>query len=140
MRLSADKIAEKLERLPFRLLRKPDDPRRAPRLFVDGSVAITTPALSSACPDPRGIPCKVMDVSSRGIRLLHGEALPACTQFVLHLSRHRRRPVDILCCVRHCKPDDNGMYMIGAEFICRLGAEQKGAGVLERVRDSILGQ
>ena len=57
----------------------------------------------------------VYDVSRNGIAIVDGEPMKAGEQFNVLFMREERRPIEVMCTVRHCRPQGDA-YIIGAEF------------------------
>jgi hypothetical protein len=86
----------------------------------------------------------VVDLSPRGVGLLHREKLRRGQQFVLQLTRPRGIPAMMLCSVMHCRQHGKGIFKIGAEFTCLLNPQvlqdpAKSAEDIVRIRDSMFG-
>jgi hypothetical protein len=84
----------------------------------------------------------VVDLSSRGVGLLHREKLRRGQQFVLQLNRPRGEPAMMLCSVVHCRQHGKGIFKIGAEFVLLLNAQilqdpVKSAEDIVRIRNSM---
>src|SRR5215210_9187134 len=77
----------------------PADRRTALRLPVEGYVQIVllTPG---AEPDSRRVP--VYDLSRTGVAIIDLDPIDVGRQFNLLIPRQGRRPIEVLCIVRHC--------------------------------------
>ena len=59
---------------------------------------------------------EVRDVSRTGIALVLAEPMDEGQTFDLKLPRAGGRAQDVLCTVRHCRPDGRGRFVVGAKF------------------------
>ena len=57
----------------------------------------------------------VYDLSRNGIAIVDGEPMERGSQFNVLFMREQRRPIEVMCTVRHCRPQGEA-YIIGAEF------------------------
>jgi len=57
----------------------------------------------------------VYDMSRTGIAIVRGHPYPTGEQLRIMFTRGDRRPIEVMCTVRHSRPHGNG-YIIGAEF------------------------
>jgi hypothetical protein len=111
------------------------DKRRAPRREIR---AITSVMVT------KEVKAELRDLSARGASLSMKERLEKGTQFSLQLPSKPgsvRRPV--VCVVVHCRPQSDGTYLIGAEFVAtseeRHQSDAQDAEQTDRIRQSILG-
>ena len=90
----------------------PVDRRTALRLPVEGYVDIEllTPG---ARPQSRRV--AVYDLSRTGVAIIDVEPLEMNRQFNMLIPRENRRPIEVLCLARHCRPQGDG-YIVGAQF------------------------
>ena len=90
----------------------PADRRTALRLPVEGYVDIEllTPG---AAPQSRRV--AVYDLSRTGVAIIDLEPMDAGRQFNMLIPREDRRPIEVLCLARHCRPQGDG-YIVGAQF------------------------
>jgi hypothetical protein len=65
----------------------------------------------------------ILDLSSRGVGLLHTQKLRRGEQFVLQLNRPKGAPAMLLCAVAHCRRHAKGIFAVGAEFTCVLNPQ-----------------
>jgi hypothetical protein len=86
--------------------------RVSPRVRVQGLVKLVPMGAVSA-EEARLV--GVYDVSRNGIAIIDAEPIEAGRQFNLHIDRGSRRPIEMLCTVRHCRPLD-GNFLIGTEY------------------------
>ena len=146
MHLSAKQFAELLSGLEGDVLDPSfagSDKRRAHRIQLNNRVTII-PDIKGE--DSQAVGVELRDFSPRGIRFLHGRALPAGGQFVLELPQTSGEPVRILCSVVHSKPTGEGPFAVGAEFTCVLRHAKRpktapssaSATERDRIRHSIL--
>lgn len=54
-------------------------------------------------------------MSRQGIAVVDDAPMESGEQFKVLFRRDDRRPIEVLCTVRHCRPQGDG-YIIGAEF------------------------
>ncbi len=57
----------------------------------------------------------VYDLSRTGVAIIHLDPMDADRQFNMLIPREDRRPIEVLCFVRHCRAQGDG-YLIGAQF------------------------
>jgi hypothetical protein len=57
----------------------------------------------------------VYDMSRQGIAIVTDEPMESGVQFNVLFRREHKRPIEVLCTVRHCRRQGDG-YIIGAEF------------------------
>ncbi len=90
----------------------PMDRRMALRLPVEGyvDIALVTPG---AAPQSRRV--AVYDLSRTGVAIIDLDPLESGRQFNMLIPREDRRPIEVLCLARHCRPQGEG-YIIGAQF------------------------
>ena len=90
----------------------PSDRRTALRLPVEGyvDIALVTPG---ATPQVRRV--AVYDLSRTGVGIIDLEPMELGRQFNMLIPRPDRRPLEVLCLVRHCRPEGVG-YLVGAQF------------------------
>jgi hypothetical protein len=90
----------------------PVDRRTALRLPVEGYVDIEllTPG---ARPQSRRV--AVYDLSRTGVAIIDLEPMESGRQFNMLIPRENRRPIEVLCLARHCRPQGDG-YIVGAQF------------------------
>jgi hypothetical protein len=113
--------------------------RRARRVRHKAELAIVP--CSKDGPAGAAITVQTEDLSLRGVRMLHREAMAVGEEFLLLLPRKRHHePLPILCTVAHCTSLGEGRFAIGAEFICVLARDPLAArdGDMERIKSSIL--
>ncbi|MDQ3440121.1 MAG: hypothetical protein M3478_07200 [Planctomycetota bacterium] len=86
------------------------DRRTALRLPVEGYVdlALVTPG---AAPQSRRV--AVYDLSRTGVAVIDLELMDLGRQFNMLIPRENRRPIEVLCVARDCRPQGDG-YIIGA--------------------------
>src|SRR5688572_8647709 len=91
----------------------PMDRRTALRLPVEGYVDIAPiGAPAEAAPAHR---VGVYDLSRTGVAVIDAQPITPGAQFNLLVPREGRRPIEVLCSVRHCRAQGDG-YVIGAQF------------------------
>jgi PilZ domain-containing protein len=108
--------------------------RRARRFQYHGQILIQ---FSEADSQPEAI--SVLDISARGLRIVHPTEFQRGASFVAQLPRYQTTPLRVLCTVAHCQPRANGLFTVGVEFTCVLsepGATDERAQ--ERIRRAIL--
>jgi hypothetical protein len=88
------------------------DRRTALRLPVEGyvDIALVTPG---AAPQSRRV--AVYDLSRTGVAIIDLEPMELGRQFHMLIPRENRRPIEVLCLARHCRPQGDG-YIVGAQF------------------------
>jgi hypothetical protein len=108
--LTEEKLAKMIDAL--HATADPGDRRRALRLPVEGyvEIALVTPG---ADPQSRRVP--VYDLSRTGVAIIDLDPMEIGRQFNLMIPRENRRPIEVLCVARHCRPHGDG-YIIGAQF------------------------
>jgi len=57
----------------------------------------------------------VYDLSRTGVAIIDVEPITPGARFNLLVPREGRRPIEVLCSVRHCRAQGDG-YVIGAQF------------------------
>lgn len=57
----------------------------------------------------------VYDISGSGVAVIDSEPVALGTQFKLLIPRRFRRPVEVLCTVRHCRRSEDA-FIVGAEY------------------------
>jgi hypothetical protein len=90
----------------------PTDRRTALRLPVEGFVDIELLTPGSA-PATRRV--AVYDLSRTGVAIIDLDPMELGRQFNMLIPRPDRRPIEVLCLARHCRPEGDG-YVIGAQF------------------------
>ena len=90
----------------------PTDRRTALRLPVEGyvDIALVTPG---APPQARRV--AVYDLSRTGVAIIDLDPMESGRQFNMLIPREDRRPIEVLCLARHCRPQGDG-FIIGAQF------------------------
>jgi len=90
----------------------PVDRRTAMRLPVEGygDIELLTPG---ARPQSRRV--AVYDLSRTGVAIIDLEPMESGRQFNMLIPRENRRPIEVLCLARHCRPQGDG-YIVGAQF------------------------
>jgi hypothetical protein len=108
--LTEEKLAKMIDAL--HATTEQSDRRTALRLPVEGFVEIqlVTPG---ADPQSRRVP--VYDLSRTGVAIIDLDPLEVGRQFNMMIPREGRRPIEVLCIARHCRPQGEG-YVIGAQF------------------------
>jgi hypothetical protein len=109
--LSEKKLAELIDAIDASS--SGDDGRRvAARLPAQGTVLLASvdPLVKAA---PR--PVRVYDISRFGIAVIDEAPMPTGTQFNLLVPREGRRPLEMLCTVRHSRSTREG-HVIGAQY------------------------
>ena len=108
--LTEAKLAQMIEAL--HATADPADRRTALRLPVEGyvDVALVTPA---AAPQLRRV--AVYDLSRTGVAIIDLDPMEIGRQFNMLIPREYRRPIEVLCVARHCRPQGDG-FIIGAQF------------------------
>ena len=136
MNLSADQIAELVQGMSNAWGdKKPSDQRRAPRVHYRGRITIVP---HSAGVREGAIEVEVIDFSQRGLCVSSATALPNGKQFTAHFPSKAAGAVIVLCNVIHCRPLRNGIFNIGAEFVCRLAhADALGPDKIQHSVDDI---
>jgi hypothetical protein len=112
------------------------DVRRARRFAYHGQIHIS---MSREHADETE-EVSVIDLSARGLRLIHPKKFSRGTTFVARLPRYGEDTLSILCTVAHCQIRPNGLYTIGVEFSCVMNdpsAESDGL-TEDRIRAAIL--
>jgi hypothetical protein len=89
-----------------------DQRRLAARLPAHGTVMLASVSPLEPHP-PRQV--RVYDISRCGIAVIDSEAAPAGRQFNLLVPRQGRRPLEMLCTVRHTRPLGDA-HLIGAQY------------------------
>jgi hypothetical protein len=92
------------------------DARRSPRTKYDQMVQITP---WSERDEKAGAPrqkAKMVDASARGLGMLMQSPLEPGSHFILHVVQGKM-VTDFLCKVVHCRPAQQNLYDVGAEFI-----------------------
>ena len=89
-----------------------DERRLAARLPAQGTVllAAVDPNVTAA---PR--PVRVYDISRFGVAVVDEHPMPSGAQFNLLVPREGRRPLEMLCTVRHSRATRDG-HVIGAQY------------------------
>ncbi|HEY8751832.1 MAG TPA: PilZ domain-containing protein [Tepidisphaeraceae bacterium] len=90
------------------------DVRRARRFAYHGQIQISFSADHAGETEE----VSVIDISARGLRLIHPRRLPRGTTLVAHLPRYGSDELTVLCTVAHCQIRPNGLFTIGVEFTC----------------------
>jgi hypothetical protein len=108
--LTEERLARMIEAL--HATADPMDRRTALRLPIEGfvDVALVTPG---ADPEMRRV--AVYDMSRTGVAIIDVEPLEMNRQFNMLIPRENRRPIEVLCVARHCRPQGDG-FIIGAQF------------------------
>lgn len=150
MKISADQLSEILATLNDAGQCGPGDARRAPRMKMLATVEIIPfPRADDpyrqqgggAASEDQRLAVRLVNLSSRGICILHNRPMRPASQFLLHLPRKHDKPVEILCTVLHCAPAQGRFFRIGAEFTCPVAPSLPAfneAQQIERIRNSIL--
>ncbi len=86
--------------------------RLSPRIRLRGSVMML-PLGRSTTADARFV--GVYDISRAGVAIVDQLPVAIGTQFKMLIPRRLRRPIEVLCTVRHCRASD-GAFIIGAEY------------------------
>ena len=105
---------EKLQRMidALHATADPMDRRTALRLPVEGFVTIAPIGGT----DPSAARCVgVYDLSRTGVAVIDVEPMPAGSQFNMLIPRADRRPIEVMCVVRHARPQGEG-FIVGAQF------------------------
>lgn len=89
-----------------------DIARLSPRLTVQASVTMV-PFASGRTGQPRTV--GIYDISAAGVAVVDSQPMAPGTQFKLLIPRRLRRPVEVLCTVRHCRQSEGG-FILGAEY------------------------
>jgi hypothetical protein len=110
--LSEKKLAELIDAIEAAAAPHDDQCRAAARLPAQGTVLLA-PVNPGSTEQPREV--RVYDVSRFGVAVLDEEPIPTGTQINLLIPREGRRPLEMLCTVRHTRPL-NGAHVIGAQF------------------------
>jgi hypothetical protein len=110
------------------------DKRRAPRRDIR---AVTSVNIT------RELKAELRDLSARGASLVVNERLEDGSQFTLHLpAKPGSTRCPAICQVIHCRPQSDGTFLIGAEFIGttedRRISEADATRNTDRIRQSIL--
>jgi hypothetical protein len=93
--------------------------RRAARGLPIEGVELTEERLAKmidalhATPQVRRV--AVYDLSRTGVAIIDLEPMELGRQFNMLIPRPDRRPLEVLCLVRHCRPEGVG-YLVGAQF------------------------
>jgi hypothetical protein len=113
-----------------------NDVRRARRFAYHGQIQITM----GTDPSEGTEEVSVIDISARGLRLIHPRKLTRGTTFVGRLPRYAGEDLSVLCTVAHCQVRPNGLYTIGVEFTCVMGDphDQQDCTEQDRIRAAIL--
>lgn len=108
--------------------------RRARRFAYHGQIEIQ---FSQADSQPEAV--SVLDISARGLRIIHPSEFPRGVTFVAQMPRYQQSSLRILCTVAHSQPRANGLFTIGAEFTCVLSEPgDVDERAQERIRRAIL--
>jgi hypothetical protein len=86
--------------------------RLSPRLNVQAKVTML-PFASGRTGEAREV--GIYDISSAGVAVVDSRPMAPGTQFKLLIPRQFRRPVEVLCTVRHCRQSE-GAFILGAEY------------------------
>lgn len=108
--LTEEKLAKMIDAL--HATADPMDRRTALRMPVEGyvDVELVTPG---AAPQSRRV--AVYDLSRTGVAIIDLDPMVSGRQFNMLIPREDRRPIEVLCLVRHCRAQGDG-YLIGAQF------------------------
>ena len=110
--LSEKKLAELMDAIEAASASNDDARRVAVRLPAQGTVLLAS--VGPLVPDPpREV--RVYDVSRFGVAVIDVAPMAAGTQFNLLVPRDGRRPLEMLCTVRHSRPIRDA-FEIGAEY------------------------
>jgi hypothetical protein len=108
--------------------------RRARRFAYHGQIQIQ---FSQADSQPEAV--SVVDISARGLRIIHPTEFPRGTTFVAQLPRYQTTALKVLCTVAHSQQRANGLFTVGAEFTCVLSEPGEiDERAQERIRRAIL--
>lgn len=89
-----------------------DPARVSPRLPVHARVTILPFAHGRT---GRAREVGLYDISAAGVAVIDSRPMTPGTQFKLVIPRRLRRPIEVLCTVRHCRQSDDG-FILGAEY------------------------
>ena len=92
--------------------RPTDIARLSPRLTVQASVTML-PFAHGRTGQAREV--GVYDISGSGVAVIDSQPMAMGTQFKLLIPRRLRRPIEVLCTVRHCRQSEGG-FILGAEY------------------------
>lgn len=139
MNLSAQQFAEIVSTFAGPQAGQDVDKRQASRVIHTCRVPIVFDHNSA---EEREEIVTIVDLSSRGVGLLHREKLRRGQQFVLQLNRPKGKPAMVLCAVAHCRRHGKGIFSVGAEFTCVLNPEVlqdpvQSANDIVRIRDTM---
>jgi hypothetical protein len=90
----------------------PMDRRTALRLPVEGFVDIALVAPGATVETRR---VAVYDLSRTGVAIIDLDPIEPGRQFNMLIPRPDRRPIEVLCLARHCRPQGDG-FIVGAQF------------------------
>ncbi len=86
--------------------------RLLPRMSVQATVTML-PFAHGRTGQPREV--GLYDISSAGVAVIDSRPMAMGTQFKLLIPRRMRRPIEVLCTVRHCRQTEDG-FILGAEY------------------------
>jgi len=99
--------------------------RRAPRIKRETDVFIL-PCLGGVV--RQSIKVHLMDVSARGIGIIHDKPMEKGDQFIFQTRKSDGTPLTVLYETVRCQPNAKGGHTIGAELVCVLNDGQKPIG------------
>jgi len=110
--LSEKKLVELMDAIESASTSGQDERRVAARLPAQGTVLLASvdPHVKAA---PR--PVRVYDISRFGVAVVDDAPMPSGAQFNLLVPRDGRRPLEMLCTVRHSRATREG-HVIGAQY------------------------
>jgi hypothetical protein len=138
MAFSVDQLADLLEILgPAAKSHRAKEARRARRIRHKAQIAIV-PCGKDGLGDP--VTVNTEDLSLRGMRMLHDREMTVGDEFLVLLPRKKAEPLQVLCIVAHCTSIGEGLFSIGAAFVCVPEGDPIATrdADLERIRKSIL--
>lgn len=86
--------------------------RLSPRMSVQATVTML-PFAHGRTGQPREV--GLYDISGAGVAVIDSRPMAMGTQFKLLIPRRMRRPIEVLCTVRHCRQSEGG-FILGAEY------------------------
>jgi hypothetical protein len=86
--------------------------RLSPRMAVQATMTML-PFAHGRTGQPREV--GLHDISGAGVAVIDSQPMAMGTQFKLLIPRRMRRPIEVLCTVRHCRQSEGG-FILGAEY------------------------
>ena len=111
--LSEKKLGELIDAIEAASASDDEQRRVAARLPAQGTVLLAP--IDPSAPPRATHEVRVFDISRFGIAVIDDSPMQSGTQFNLLVPRDGKRPLEMLCTVRHSRPVGDG-HVIGAQY------------------------